>query len=51
MTERGPFRSPADLSRRVSGIGEKTLAKLQSNGLTVPAQKIPEPTRPPKMEK
>ena len=49
--QRGPFRSAADLSRRVSGIGERTLAKLQSNGLTVPAQKIPEPTRPPKMEK
>ncbi|MDA0665172.1 MAG: helix-hairpin-helix domain-containing protein [Proteobacteria bacterium] len=49
--KRGPFKSPADLSRRVSGIGEKTLNKLQSNGLTVPAQKIPEPSRPPKMER
>ncbi|NBX29376.1 helix-hairpin-helix domain-containing protein [bacterium] len=41
----GPFKSPADLSKRVSGIGEKTLKKFQASGLVVPTAQRPEPPR------
>ncbi|MEY2775967.1 MAG: hypothetical protein RLY30_65 [Pseudomonadota bacterium] len=39
----GPFKSPADLAKRVSGIGEKTLKKFQAGGLVVPTPQRPEP--------
>lgn len=41
--KRGPFKSPADLAKRVSGIGEKTLQKFQAGGLVVPTPQRPEP--------
>ncbi|CAJ0793365.1 hypothetical protein LMG7141_02785 [Ralstonia condita] len=30
----GPYKDAADFKARVSGIGDKTLAKLQNDGLT-----------------
>ncbi|MEY4083662.1 MAG: hypothetical protein RL483_1031 [Pseudomonadota bacterium] len=54
----GPFKSAADLSRRVKGLGEKRLARLQANGLVIRPSILPEPSRPtgpdagePKMRK
>lgn len=41
----GPFKSPADLAKRVKGIGEKTLKKFQASGLVVPS---PQRAEPPK---
>ena len=41
--KRGSFKSPADLAKRVSGIGEKTLKKFQDGGLVVPTAQRPEP--------
>ena len=54
----GDFKSSADLSRRVKGLGEKRLAKLKANGLVIPTSVLPKsaaPTGPdagvPKMRK
>jgi competence ComEA-like helix-hairpin-helix protein len=54
----GDFKSAADLSRRVKGLGEKRLAKLKANGLVVPTAVLPKPPMPtgpdagvPKMRK
>lgn len=46
VTERdknGPFSSPDDVSRRVKGIGDKTVDKLQSEGLMIQDVKSPRP--------
>lgn len=37
----GSFKDPEDLKKRVKGIGDKSLKKLQANGLTVDDAKIP----------
>lgn len=34
----GPFKDAADLHSRVKGVGEKTVERLMSNGLTVNGQ-------------
>ncbi len=54
----GEFKSAADLSRRVKGLGEKRLAKLKANGLLIPTAVLPKPPAPtgpdagvPKMRK
>jgi competence protein ComEA len=54
----GEFKSAADLSRRVKGLGEKRLAKLKANGLVIPTSVLPKPVAPtgpdagvPKMRK
>lgn len=31
----GPFKDANDLSKRVKGVGKKSIAKLQENGLTI----------------
>lgn len=33
-TKNGPYKDAADFKSRVSGIGDKTLAKLENEGLT-----------------
>lgn len=33
--KRGPYKDAADLAQRVSGIGPKSVAKLQDAGLTI----------------
>jgi competence ComEA-like helix-hairpin-helix protein len=54
----GEFKSAADLSRRVKGLGEKRLSKLKANGLLIPTSVLPKPAAPtgpdagvPKMRK
>ncbi|MGA0013097.1 MAG: ComEA family DNA-binding protein [Burkholderiaceae bacterium] len=54
----GEFKSAADLSRRVKGLGEKRLVKLKTNGLLIPTAVLPKPPAPtgpdagvPKMRK
>ncbi|AEA59653.1 ComEA family DNA-binding protein [Burkholderia gladioli] len=42
----GPYKDTADLARRVSGIGEKSVERLVAEGLTVGAAKAPA-TPPP----
>jgi competence protein ComEA len=42
----GPFKSPQDFARRVSGVGPKRLKAFQEGGLEIPVAKVPEPTRP-----
>ncbi|WP_186105027.1 ComEA family DNA-binding protein [Burkholderia gladioli] len=37
----GPYKDTADLARRVSGIGEKSVERLVAEGLTVGAAKAP----------
>ncbi|WP_186251886.1 ComEA family DNA-binding protein [Burkholderia gladioli] len=37
----GPYKDTADLTRRVSGIGEKSVERLVAEGLTVGAAKAP----------
>jgi competence protein ComEA len=36
--KRGPYKDAADLAERVSGIGPKSVAKLQDAGLTIAAK-------------
>lgn len=40
-TSHGPFKDAADLARRVSGIGEKSVERLVADGLTIGAAKAP----------
>ncbi|AJW97376.1 ComEA family DNA-binding protein [Burkholderia gladioli] len=42
----GPYKDTADLARRVSGIGEKSVERLVAEGLTVGAAKAPGATPP-----
>lgn len=42
----GPFKSPQDFARRVSGVGPKRLKAFQEGGLEIPVAKVPEPSRP-----
>ncbi|WP_186128180.1 ComEA family DNA-binding protein [Burkholderia gladioli] len=42
----GPYKDTADLARRVSGIGEKSVERLVAEGLTVGAAKAPTATPP-----
>lgn len=44
--KRGPFKSSQDLAKRVSGLGEKKIKRLQDNGLTLSSQKLSEPAKP-----
>jgi competence protein ComEA len=37
----GPFKDSEDLKKRVKGIGDKSLKRLQENGLTVDDAKTP----------
>lgn len=37
----GPFKDPEDLKKRVKGIGDKSLKRLQENGLMVDDAKAP----------
>lgn len=37
----GPFKDSEDLKKRVKGIGDKSLKRLQENGLTVDDTKAP----------
>jgi competence protein ComEA len=39
--KRGPYKDAADLAERVSGIGPKSVAKLQDAGLTIAAKGAP----------
>jgi competence protein ComEA len=34
----GPFKDAAELSKRVKGMGGKTVERLQAQGLTIPAR-------------
>ena len=34
-TKNGKFKDAADLSRRIKGVGEKTIVRLQAQGLTI----------------
>ncbi|NRF86264.1 helix-hairpin-helix domain-containing protein [Burkholderia gladioli] len=43
----GPYKDTADLARRVSGIGEKSVERLVAEGLTVGAAKAPAPAAAP----
>ncbi|MFM1880447.1 MAG: hypothetical protein RLZZ344_681 [Pseudomonadota bacterium] len=42
----GPYKSPQDFARRVSGVGPKRLKAFQDAGLAIPVAKLPEPSRP-----
>ncbi|WP_186018764.1 ComEA family DNA-binding protein [Burkholderia gladioli] len=42
----GPYKDTADLARRVSGIGEKSVERLVAEGLTVGAAKASAATPP-----
>ena len=42
----GPFVSPQDFARRVSGVGPKKLKAFQDGGLVIAAKPLPEPRRP-----
>ncbi|NUO85386.1 MAG: helix-hairpin-helix domain-containing protein [Cupriavidus sp.] len=39
--KRGPYKDAADLAERVSGIGPKSVAKLQDAGLTIAGKGAP----------
>ncbi|SCU75477.1 conserved exported hypothetical protein [Cupriavidus necator] len=42
--KRGPYKDAADLAERVSGIGPKSVAKLQDAGLAIGAKGTPAAT-------
>lgn len=42
--KRGPYKDAADLAERVSGIGPKSVAKLQDAGLAIAAKGAPAAT-------
>ncbi|CAG9171746.1 ComEA family DNA-binding protein [Cupriavidus pinatubonensis] len=37
-TKHGPYKSAADLAERVSGVGTKSVARMQEGGLTIGAK-------------
>ena len=40
-TKHGPYKSAADLAERVSGVGTKSVARMQEAGLTIGAKAVP----------
>ncbi|QYY30779.1 MULTISPECIES: ComEA family DNA-binding protein [Cupriavidus] len=45
-TKHGPYKSAADLAERVSGVGAKSVARMQEGGLTIGAKAAPAAAAP-----